>query len=411
MSDDDAQLNRVRMQVGIAFLVLTASFLVMAALVAAHAGHGLDGRVLGWVHRHPLDWAIGVADVLQMLGEWYVFAPLVIALVALLFVLKRRRDAEYLVVTMIVMTLLDVILKLAIRRSPPGTGGTGSAVGASPSDYTFPSGHTFATTALCAALAVVAWPTRWRWPVLAGGAAIALVMGVSRVVIAAHYPSDVAAAWALGVAVALGTRMLVPVTAAELGERVAARAKPAAAPIGTVFIDWGDTLMVDDAAQTGPMASWERVAAVEGAREALARLRPQYRVFVATNTDVSAEQDVRAALFRVGLDDLIDGVVSSRDVGARKPDKVFYRAALLRAGRAGVPLPASDAVMVGDSWPNDVAGAKAAGLRAIWFNPHGATAPSGRTVADAEVGRLSKLPETLEALGGPRAVAQPDAAG
>jgi FMN phosphatase YigB (HAD superfamily) len=335
-----------------------------------------------------------------------------VALVVLLVAIRRRRDAEYLLVTMVVMTLLDVILKLSIRRTPPNAGGMGSAVGgASPSDYAFPSGHTFAATALCAALVVIAWPTRWRWPVLAGGVVIALTMGISRIAIEYHYPSDVAAAWALGVAVALGVRMLVPVTAAELGGRAVPRAKPAAAPIGTVFIDWGDTLMVDDPSQAGPMATWEHVAAVEGAREALIRLRPNYQVLVATNADASAEQDVRAALFRVHLDDLIDGVVSSRDVGARKPDKVFYRAALLRAGHAGLPRPAGDAVMVGDSWPNDVAGAKAAGLRAVWFNPHGARTPPGDAGADAEIGVLSKLPEALEALGGPRAVAPPDAAG
>ena len=407
MSAGPAEVDRARRRVAVAFLVLMAVFLVSAALVASHAGHGLDGRALGWVNRHPVGWATDASDVLQVLGEWYVVAPVVIALALVLTVLRRRRDAEYLVVTMLLMTLLDVILKLAIRRSPPGA----AAVGASPSDYSFPSGHTFAATALCSALIVIAWSTRWRWPVLAGGTAFALAMGVSRVVIAAHYPSDVAAAWALGVAVALGARMLVPVAAAELEARAAARAKPVAAPIDTVFLDWGDTLMVDDASQTGPMATWENVAAVKGAREALARLRPHYRLIVATDADASREQDVRAALYRVGLDGLIDGVVSSLDVGAGKPDMVFYRAALLRAGHGGVPLPAHDAVMVGDSWRNDVAGAKAAGLRAVWFNPHGAKAPTGRPVPDAEIGALSRLPEALDELGGPRAVAPPDAEG
>jgi len=411
VNGEATRVSRVRARVGAAFLVLMMVFLAMAALVASHAGHGLDGRALGWVHRHPMGWATSVADVLDVLGQWWVMGPVVVALVVLLVAFKRRRDAEYLAVTMILMALLDVILKLAIKRTPPNADGMGSAAGgALPSDYSFPSGHTFGATALCAALVLIAWPTRWRWPVLAGGAAFALVMGVSRVAIAYHYPSDVAAAWALGAAVALGGRMLVPVTAAEVDARAAARAKPVAAPIDTVFLDWGDTLMVDDASQSGSMATWASVAAVEGAREALTRLRPYYRLLVATNADTSREQDVRAALYRVGLDGLLDGVVSSRDVGARKPDKVFYRAALLRAGHAGVPLPARHAVMVGDSWPNDVAGAKAAGLRAVWFNPHGAEAPTGRTVADAEIRSLSRLPEALDSLGGPRAVAPPDAA-
>jgi len=412
MSDAAMQVTRVRVRVGAAFLVMMAVFLALAALVASHAGHGLDGHVVGWVHRHPIGWATGAANVFQVLGQWWVAGPVVVALVVLLVAIGRHRDAGYLAVTMILMALLDVILKLAIKRTPPNVDGMGAAAGgALPSDYSFPSGHTFAATALCAALAVIAWPTRWRWPVLAGGATFALAMGVSRIAIAYHYPSDVAAAWALGAAVALGARMLVPVTAAEVDARVAARAKPVAAPIDTVFLDWGDTLMVDDASQAGPMATWESVAAIEGAREALTRLRPHYRLLVATNADASREQDVRAALYRVGLDGLVDGVVSSRDVGARKPDKVFYRAALLRAGHAGVPLPARDAVMVGDSWPNDIAGAKAAGLRAVWFNAHGAEAPTGSTLADAEIGALARLPEALDELGGPRAVAPPDAAG
>ena len=410
MSGEATRMARVR--VGVAFLALMVVFLAMAALVALHAGHGLDGRVVGWAQRHPLGWATGVANVLDVAGQWWVMGPVVVALALLLIAYKHRRDAGYLAVTMILMTLLDVILKLAIKRTPPNADGMGTAAGgALPSDYSFPSGHAFAATALCTALVVIAWPTRWRWPVLAGGAAFALAMGVSRIVIAYHYPSDVAAAWALGAAVALGARMLVPVTAAEVDARAAARAKPVAAPIDTVFLDWGDTLMVDDASQAGPMATWENVAAVEGAREALTRLQPHYRLLVATNADASREQDVRAALYRVGLDGLVDGVVSSRDVGARKPDKVFYRAALLRAGRAGVPLPACEAVMVGDSWPNDVAGAKAAGLRVVWFNPHGAKAPADRPAADAEIGALAKLPEALDQLGGPRAVAPPDAAG
>jgi HAD superfamily hydrolase (TIGR01662 family) len=305
------------------------------------------------------------------------------------------------------MALLDVILKLAIKRVPPDASGGGAL----PSDYSFPSGHTFAATALCTALVLIAWPTRWRWPVLAGGSVFAFAMGVSRVVISFHYPSDVAAAWALGAAVALGARMLVPVTAAEVEARAAAQARPASAPIDTVFLDWGGTLMADDGSHDGPMASWASVSAVEGARDALTRLRPQYRLLVATNADDSGEQDVRAALFRAGLDRLIDGVVSSRDVGVRKPDTGFYRAALLRAGHAGVPLPAHNAVMVGDSWPNDVAGAKAAGLRAVWFNPAGARAPSGSPAADAEITTLSKLPEAIAGLGGPWPVARPDGAG
>ena len=137
---------------------------------------------------------------------------------------------------------------------------------------------------------------------------------------------------------------------------------------------------------------------MDGAQEALRRLRPHYRLLVATNADDSGERDVRAALARVGLDALVDGVVTSRDVGARKPDAAFYRAACCAPAATALPLAPARAVMVGDSWPNDVAGAKAAGLRAVWFNPSRRARPAGAAAPDAEIRRLAELPQALARL-------------
>ncbi len=149
------------------------------------------------------------------------------------------------------------------------------------------------------------------------------------------------------------------------------------------------------------MATWSRVKTVAGAQEVLRSLRPHYRIMVATNADLSGTNLVRAALARVGLNELVDDVVSSRDVGAAKPDAFFFRAALLRAGHAGLPLDPSRAVMVGNSSPNNVVGAKKAHLRAVWLNPVRAQL-HGRTPApDAEIRALSELPAALAGLGGP----------
>ena len=389
------------------------AFVVLAALVGAHAGGGLDGRVIAWVRAHELRPLDAVAVAFDFLGRWWLAVAGVVAIAGALWLAGRKAQARYLALTMALSLSLNLLLKILFRRVPPGGGTVVKA-----STYAFPSGHTMTATALATALALIAWPTRWRWPVLLAGAAFAGAMGLSRVYLAVHWPSDVAAGWALGIVVAFAVRAAVHVPAAAAAPSAApsptaARPRTSVSPIEVVFLDWGDTLMVDDGSQHGPMATWPLVREVDGAQETLRHLRRHYRLIVATNADDSGVRDVRAALARVGLDELIDDVVSSRDVGARKPDRLFYRAALLRAGFAGVPLAPERAVMVGDSLENDVAGAQAAGLRAVWFDPAKAEpgGASGAPVPDARIHKLAELPAALERLGGRPALTRPDTEG
>lgn len=108
---------------------------------------------------------------------------------------------------------------------------------------------------------------------------------------------------------------------------------------------------------------------VAGARDLLAALHGQVTIGVVTNNTV-AEQTEKLASF--DLAPFVDALVTSEEVGAAKPDGRIFAAALQRVGCA-----AGEAVMVGDSWAHDVAGARAAGIAAIWFNRAGATQPDG----------------------------------
>ena len=92
-------------------------------------------------------------------------------------------------------------------------------------------------------------------------------------------------------------------------------------------------------------------------RPALSQWRGRgLRLVVVSNWDVSLHN----VLERVGLVPLLDGVVTSAEAGARKPAAVIFERALALAGvRHG------DAVHVGDSADDDVAGARAAGIEPV----------------------------------------------
>lgn len=107
--------------------------------------------------------------------------------------------------------------------------------------------------------------------------------------------------------------------------------------------------------------------AVDGAEDFLAAVRQRAAVVVVSNNLLQEQQD---KLRHCGLDRHVDVLVVSEEVGVSKPERRIFEVALERAA-----ADAAEAVMLGDSWVNDVEGARAAGIRAVWFNRDGLEAP------------------------------------
>lgn len=124
-----------------------------------------------------------------------------------------------------------------------------------------------------------------------------------------------------------------------------------------VILDALDAPGLDLAIAREAMLAALRFSAFPDAAPALRALRERgVRLVVASNWDASLPE----VLGRAGLSALVDGVVSSAEVGAAKPAPALFEAALARAG-----VPAGRALHVGDSIGGDVEGALAAGLRAV----------------------------------------------
>ncbi len=86
-----------------------------------------------------------------------------------------------------------------------------------------------------------------------------------------------------------------------------------------------------------------------------------------------------------GLLELVDGVVTSADVGVAKPAPAVFERALEVAG-----VEPGEAVHVGDSLANDVEGARAAGIRALLLARGGEPPPGVPTIRS-----LAELPSLV----------------
>jgi HAD superfamily hydrolase (TIGR01549 family) len=109
------------------------------------------------------------------------------------------------------------------------------------------------------------------------------------------------------------------------------------------------------------------------------------RVQLALITNGAADTQ-RDKLRVLGMKDWFDVVVISGEVGIAKPDASIFRLALNK-----LLVEPEDVWHVGDSLAADVAGAKAAGLTAVWLNRRGLIRGQGDPEPDLEISSLSNL--------------------
>jgi putative hydrolase of the HAD superfamily len=130
------------------------------------------------------------------------------------------------------------------------------------------------------------------------------------------------------------------------------------------------------------MMSVIRFRAYPDSAPALAELRGRgLRLVCVSNWDCS----LGAVLAGVGLAGALDAVVVSAVAGARKPEPAIFELALARAG-----CQPQEALAVGDTPTEDLAGASAAGIRALLIDRGG----GGGTAADG-----ARVISSLEQIG------------
>ena len=195
-------------------LVLAAAALLAFAGLAAEM---LEGETLGFDRavllalRHPAApydpigprWMTEVARDVTGLGGNAILLFVTLAVAGYLALVRKRAAALLVLVTVGGGVALSTLLKHAFQRPRPDLVPHGVEVYSA----SFPSGHAMlsAVTYLTLAALLIQVQVQWRAKtyVLMLAVLVTLLIGISRVYLGVHWPTDVLAGWCIGAAWAL----------------------------------------------------------------------------------------------------------------------------------------------------------------------------------------------------------------
>ena len=173
------------------------------AWLAVHVVQGtaiaFDGPLRAWVHQFASPGLTAFLRAVTSLGETAALITMSAVAVVGMLLARWEREAARFAITMIGASFLDTSLKLAFHRVRPAAF-FGTLL---PNSYSFPSGHALFSICLFGTLAVLVTPRigsrAARAAIWAATGVLVLLIGLSRIYLGVHYPSDVIAGYAAAV--------------------------------------------------------------------------------------------------------------------------------------------------------------------------------------------------------------------
>jgi membrane-associated phospholipid phosphatase len=186
---------------GVALLGLWAFGALLEEVLDAERLVRWDAAASQWVHAHTTVAGLRVMAVVTNLGSPALMAALALGGTVLLLRQRRRVTLAAWIAAFVGGVALDQLLKYAVRRPRPPFG----ASYLHGHSYSFPSGHAMgAIVGYGIVLYVLRGQRTWRRAAkvtaVVAAALLVLAIGVSRVYLGVHYPSDVIGGFAAGAA-------------------------------------------------------------------------------------------------------------------------------------------------------------------------------------------------------------------
>lgn len=189
------QINKKMLTITFLFLLTAVCFVVLAVLVSNQGVTNFDSSVSSYVQEFESATLTKTAETLSLIGGTtvnFIFSLLIV--VALLFLLKNRMNTALFIVGVGGSVVLNKLLKVLFARERPTFHPLIEETG-----FSFPSGHAMGSMALYGILIAILWnylPNRMARILLVLICVFMIAsIGLSRVYLGVHYPSDVIAGY------------------------------------------------------------------------------------------------------------------------------------------------------------------------------------------------------------------------
>jgi len=164
-----------------------------------------DEPILRFAHQLARDGFDRTFLLFSKLGYHWGVVPVDVVLVVALVAWRKFREGLFAAIALGGSALLNLGAKQLFGRARPSLW---ESI-APEHTFSFPSGHAMGSMTLAAVLVLLAWRTRGRWWVALPMAAFVAMVGLSRIYLGVHYPSDILAGWTAALAWTIGTYALV----------------------------------------------------------------------------------------------------------------------------------------------------------------------------------------------------------
>lgn len=164
-------------------LISFSLFLVVLILALKYDNLFIDNYIIN-LFKYKNDLLTNFMKVITVFGSAYVIVP---CCIILLLFLKNKKNKILMASNLIIITLLNQILKHTFKRLRP----INSII--SESGYSFPSGHSMVSMAFYGFLIYLLCKSNFKYKKIFIGLLIILILliGISRIYLGVHYPTDV----------------------------------------------------------------------------------------------------------------------------------------------------------------------------------------------------------------------------